>query len=201
LIRKQIENKSAESIDLGGVMEKLGKIENTVDRISKIVRGLRSFARNSDQDPKISTPISLIVDDTLSLCREKFKYSSIELIIDSAEDPILLCRPSQISQVLLNLLNNSYDAVHGMESSWIRIETHSENGTAILTVTDSGNGIPLEIQQKLMQPFFTTKEIGKGTGLGLSISQGIISEHGGKFYYDSKSANTRFVIELPVYEQ
>ena len=201
LIRKQIENKSAESIDLGGVREKLGKIENTVDRISKIVRGLRSFARNADQDPKISTPISQIVDDTLSLCREKFKYSSIELIIDSTEDPILLCRPSQISQVLLNLLNNSYDAVHGMESSWIRIETHNENGTAILTVTDSGNGIPMEIQQKLMQPFFTTKEIGKGTGLGLSISQGIISEHGGKFYYDSKSANTRFVIELPIYEQ
>jgi PAS domain S-box-containing protein len=201
LLKKQIENKTAATVDIENIRDKLGKIENTVDRISKIVRGLRSFARNSDQDPMSQANISQIIDDTLSLCREKFKYSSIELIIDMPADPILLCRPSQISQVLLNLLNNSYDAIHGKESPWIRIESRIQDKMAVISVTDSGNGISEEVQKKIMQPFFTTKEIGKGTGLGLSISQGIIAEHGGKFYYDPKNKNTRFVIELPAYEQ
>jgi signal transduction histidine kinase len=64
-------------------------------------------------------------------------------------------------------------------------------------VTDSGGGIPPQVVQKLMQPFFTTKGIGQGTGLGLSISKGIIETHHGKFFYDPKSKNTRFVIEIP----
>jgi signal transduction histidine kinase len=69
---------------------------------------------------------------------------------------------------------------------------------AIMTFTDSGSGISLEIQNKIMLPFFTTKEVGKGTGLGLSISKSIIEKLNGKFYYDSENKNTCFIIELPV---
>lgn len=67
-----------------------------------------------------------------------------------------------------------------------------------ISVTDSGKGIPSNIAEKLMQPFFTTKEVGKGTGLGLSISKGIIEDHQGSLWYDSSCANTRFVIDLPL---
>ena len=62
---------------------------------------------------------------------------------------------------------------------------------------DSGNGIPMDIQEKMFQPFYTTKEIGKGTGLGLSISRGIIRNHKGEFFIDNSSANTCFIITLP----
>ena len=70
-----------------------------------------------------------------------------------------------------------------------------------ISVVDSGNGITEEIAQKIMQPFFTTKEVGKGTGLGLSISRGILEKHGGELYPDIKSLNTRFVIQLPFQNQ
>ena len=66
-----------------------------------------------------------------------------------------------------------------------------------ITVTDSGLGIPSEIIEKMMQPFYTTKGVGKGTGLGLSISLGIAQSHHGKLHYDSNSTNTRFILELP----
>ena len=201
LIKKQIENKDQEQINFSKVSDRLEGIEKTVDRIAKIVKGLRSFARNADKDPKINSPVSQIIDETLSLCHEKFKYSSIEIKVSDPSHATLFCRPSQISQVLLNLLNNSYDSIHEQKQPWIEISTEISNNLATISVTDSGPGISKEVQQKIMEPFFTTKEVGKGTGLGLSISQGIIAEHGGKFYYDPKCNNTRFVIELPLYEK
>jgi signal transduction histidine kinase len=73
---------------------------------------------------------------------------------------------------------------------------HVENICKI-SVTDSGEGIGPEVLEKIMMPFFTTKEVGKGTGLGLSISKGIIEDHKGKLYYDPTNPNTSFVIELP----
>ena len=107
------------------------------------------------------------------------------------------CRSTQIEQVLLNLLSNSYDAIVNTPGPWILIVVKSNGQTAEISVTDSGKGIAPEIVSKIMQPFYTTKEVGKGTGLGLSISLGIIKSHHGEFYYDQNSKNTRFVIQLP----
>jgi PAS domain S-box-containing protein len=162
LIKKQIENKDQEQINFSKVSDRLEGIEKTVDRIAKIVKGLRSFARNADKDPKINSPVSQIIDETLSLCHEKFKYSSIEIKISDPSHATLFCRPSQISQVLLNLLNNSYDSIHEQKKPWIEISTETSNNLATISVTDSGPGISKEVQQKIMEPFFTTKEVGKG---------------------------------------
>ena len=85
----------------------------------------------------------------------------------------------QISQVLLNLLSNSIDAVQKLPEKWIHIEVLSTEQHLKIRVTDSGSGISQDLAQKIFQPFFTTKDIGKGTGLGLSISDGIIKSHGG----------------------
>ncbi len=111
-----------------------------------------------------------------------------------------MARPTQISQVLLNLLNNSFDAIEERAEKWIRVrfEINSNKKILIIKVTDSGDGIPNEIVHKMMNPFFTTKDIGKGTGLGLSISKGIIEEHGGHLIYNAQSKNTEFVVELPI---
>ncbi|MBC7530853.1 MAG: hypothetical protein H7318_04685 [Oligoflexus sp.] len=80
---------------------------------------------------------------------------------------------------------------------WIRIECVERESSVELSVTDSGNGIPLETREKLMQPFFTTKVIGKGTGLGLSISKGIVESHEGSLRVDAESPHTRFVVTIP----
>lgn len=184
-------------IDRESFIKALNGIDSTILRISKIVCGLRTFARDGSKDPLSPVKVSSIIDDTLVLCQEKYKNHGVDLKISIKSDDEVNCRPSEISQVLINLLNNSYDAIQDSNDKWVEIVSETTSDKIIITVTDSGLGIPVEIQNKLMQPFYTTKEIGKGTGLGLSISRGIIEDHCGMFYYNSKSAHTQFVIELP----
>lgn len=102
----------------------------------------------------------------------------------------------QISQVLVNVIGNAIDAIAGLSEKWIRVEVYDKNDKVFFTITDSGKGIPLEIQEKIMHPFFTTKGVNIGTGLGLSISKSIIEEHGGFLNYNVSSPNTQFVFEL-----
>ena len=97
----------------------------------------------------------------------------------------------------MNLMSNSIDAIHTENDKWIKIETSLDDHLCQISITDSGLGIPNDVIEKMMNPFFTTKEIGKGTGLGLSISNGIIKSHGGILKYDTKSKHTCFTIQLP----
>lgn len=173
-------------------------IEKTTHRIAKIITGLRAFARDGVSDPFQPTDIQSIIDDTLDLCGERFRSSGVDLQVKMPESKLFLsCRSTQISQVLLNLLSNSFDAIEGLSQKWIKIETLDLGDEIELSVTDSGRGIAPVIRSKLVQPFFTTKDVGKGTGLGLSISRGIMMDHGGRLFLDEQSANTRFVIVLP----
>lgn len=178
----------------------LNRIVKTVTRISKIISGLRSFARDSKDDPMVPTYVSEIVEDTFSLCREKLSHNSIQVKFVIDEEIKVQCRPIELSQVLLNLLNNAYDAIQEFSSKWITVEVKVVDQNVHLSVIDCGNGIPLEIQEKIMQPFFTTKDVGKGTGLGLSISKGIVEAHGGRILIDNKSPNTKITIELPLFK-
>ena len=112
----------------------------------------------------------------------------------------LAARSVHIAQVLLNLLHNASDAVSGTPDPWIWLEVIERNESVELRITDSGKGIPLLIQEKIFQPFFTTKDVGTGTGLGLSISMGIIRDHGGQLEIDNNCPNTCFVIRLPKWQ-
>lgn len=172
-------------------------IDVTVKRIAKIISGLRSFSRDGRKDPMILSSISQIVDDTFSLCKEKFNSHGVELEFIKSTDVEIECRPGEIAQVLLNMLNNAFDAIQPLSKKWVKIELEQTQTSLSLKVTDSGCGIPVDIQKKMMQPFFTTKEIGKGTGLGLSISKGLIESHGGSICIDNSSPNTCLVISLP----
>ncbi len=185
------------SLDANKVKVFAEKIERTAWRISKIIRGLRSFARNADHDPCEKVMLSSVIEDTLELCRERFKNYGVELRVPVIPELELFCRPSQISQVFLNLLNNAFDAILDKPIRWVELGLEPREDSVRISVTDSGAGIPPEIAEKMMQPFFTTKEVGKGTGLGLSISKGIIEDHGGALRLDSACANTCFRIELP----
>ncbi len=176
----------------------LTKIDQTISRISKIVTGMKRFSRESSRDEKVKYPLSKIVEDTLDICLEKMNNHGTK--IDIQNDSLNLevfCRPVEISQVLLNLLNNSFQSTSSLNQSWINLKIYDVNNVIMIKIKDSGKSLSEEIKNKLFQPFFTTKEVGVGTGLGLSISRGIIEEHGGKLYYDDKESNTTFVIELP----
>jgi signal transduction histidine kinase len=173
-------------------------IDATVKRISKIVNGLRTFSRDGNKDPFAKYAISKLIEDTFSLCQEKFKNNSVDLRYIQDTDVDIECRPSELSQVILNLLNNSYDAIEQYADKWVEVRLAVFEENVELSIIDSGPGIPIEIQEKLMQPFFTTKEVGKGTGLGLSISRGIIESHNGKFWIDNDSKNTCFKILIPI---
>lgn len=173
------------------------RIEVTAMRAARIIRSLRSFAHDARNEPTESVPIQTIFDETLDLCKEKFKSHGIAIIESPRPAVSIDCRSFQIAQVLLNLLNNAHDAIETLDEKWIKLDVSDENKDVTISVTDSGSGIPAEVVAKMMQPFFTTKPVGKGTGLGLSISRGIIEAHHGELRIDQTCANTRFVIRLP----
>ncbi|MEQ1875586.1 MAG: ATP-binding protein [Bdellovibrionia bacterium] len=181
-----------------GIIVTAEKIEATVDRMSKIINGLRTFARDSDEDPFVNAKARTIVEETIEFCRERFKNHDIALFVNEIPDALSLeCRPTQISQVLLNLLNNAHDAIADMKEKWVKVDVLDLGETVEISVTDSGTGINSELQDKIMQPFFTTKQIGEGTGLGLSISKGLVESHHGNLLLDTKSKNTRFIVSIP----
>ena len=174
------------------------KILDTSERISKIVRSLRAIARDGENEPFLSTPLHQILEETLEFCRARFKNHSIKLLVSAIPQHINVeCRAVQIAQVLLNILNNAYDAAIASNEKWVKIEFADLGRDIEIAVSDSGVGIPKEIASKIFEPFFTTKEVGKGAGLGLSISMGLIKNHNGKFYLDKNSKNTCFVVHLP----
>jgi signal transduction histidine kinase len=184
--------------DLDKVAENLKQIDGTVDRVAKIVRGLKSFARNGNNDPLQETSVRSIIDDTISLCTERFRLRGVQLTVSiPPEDLIINCRAVEICQVVLNLINNAFDAVSELEEKWVTLQVINFEEDVEIRVTDSGPGIPETLQEKIFNPFFTTKAVGQGTGMGLSISHGIIKTHGGKIFLDKSSMNTCFVIRMP----
>ncbi len=188
----------ANAIDPQKIQQAAEAISRTAEKIGRIIKSLRAFARDGAYDPYELVPVKNLINETLEFCRTRFFHHSIEIEVENIpEDLEIECRQVQIGQVLLNLLNNSFDALAEYPEKWIRIQVIDLDEKVEIRVKDSGTGIPTQIIDKIMHPFFTTKEVGKGTGLGLSISSGIIKSHGGELYVDTLSPNTTFVIRLP----
>jgi PAS domain S-box-containing protein len=181
------------------VLEDIQKIKLTSERIAKIVKGLRTFSRSGENDPFQRVLIDSLISETLAFCSERFRNQGVALEVTPTPGLEIECRSTQLSQVLLNLLNNAFDAVCNLPEKWVKLDVAILPMDQVqISITDSGGGIPGYILDKLMQPFFTTKEVGKGTGLGLSVSQGIIQDHFGSLEVDKKCKNTRFLITLPL---
>ena len=181
------------------MLQLLPQIDLTVGRISKIVQGLQSFSRDGSKDKLEYKILQEVISKTLTFCQEKFNHCAIKIEVDiKPENLQIYCSETQLSQVFLNLFNNSYGAIKNFEEKWIKVNCFIENNLAVIRFIDSGKGIPAEIQDKIMQPFFTTKNPNEGTGLGLSISSTIVEKHGGKLFYQNESPNTTFEIHLPL---
>ena len=197
VIRETLENN--ETIDNGDIVRKVKRIEETVERISKIVRGLRLISRDASEDPAETVDVRDIVADVLSTCQEKMKARGVRIDVDCQSYPIQGKR-IQLAQVLLNLISNSFYVAKDHADGWIKIETKDLTSSLRIYVIDSGQGIEPQVLQKLFQPFFTTKPLGEGTGLGMSISKQIVRDHKGQLNYELRDGHTSFYIELPKHD-
>ncbi|TBW09808.1 CBS domain-containing protein [Azotobacter chroococcum subsp. isscasi] len=164
-------------------------------QIGELVVGLKDFAR---LDRAMSEEVDLndCVRSTLVIARNGIK-DKVEVLTRLGELPRIACAPSQINQVLLNLLNNAAQAMERFGR--ILVKTWAEPDALCLSVQDDGCGMPPEVLKRIFDPFYTTKPVGQGTGLGLSISFKIIQDHGGSIQVASEvGRGTRFLIRLPL---
>lgn len=200
----QILNRLGENdkLETGHVIRYSQKISRSVERISKIVKGLKHFATQSDSIPKDDVAIQEILDETTQFCTEHLENLGIKLKLEDVPPLKLHCRSIQISQVLINLLKNASDALAEEtkdHEKWISINFKQDAEYFYFIISNGGDKIPSMIAEKIFHPFFTTKEKEKGTGLGLSISHTIMKDHGGDLYYDLEdNPFTTFVIKHPV---
>jgi signal transduction histidine kinase len=172
------------------------------ERISEIVLSLRNFARLDQAEMKFVN-IHEGIDSTLLILSYKLKHQ-IEIVKNYADLPLVECYPSQLNQVLLNIINNAIDALLTQTELTVKqivIQTVLDDvpNQFQIRIRDNGSGIPPEVKAKIFDPFFTTKSVGKGTGLGLSICYQIIEKHQGKIEVISQlEQGTEFVIVLPI---
>ncbi len=174
------------------------KAHDVIPRIRNIISGLQTFSRGGDHELSQMANVSKMVNEVISFCRERIQNLEVKIELQIDSQLTIECRPGQIEQVLLNLIHNSTDALKYSQDKWIKITATSVVDHIQIAISDSGTGIKTELAQKIMEPFFTTKDIGKGTGLGLSISRGIINAHSGQLRLLKNSDPTTFVIELPI---
>lgn len=195
-----------DTVDLPYVKANMARIltrtREGIDRVARIVQGLRGMAR-ADTPRRQDTRIPDLVNSSLEILHGKFK--GLGVVVDQRHDAQLVvsCVPTQLSQVVLNLLVNAFQAIEACKRQNGRIEVRTERrGTELLLeIKDNGSGINAEHMARLFDPFFTTKDVGEGTGLGLSISHHIVSAHGGKIEVESSpGVGTCFRVYLPLHE-
>lgn len=170
--------------------------EQAVQRIAKIVDGLRKFSRTSEVTELKVHPAQEIIQEALVMIEPKSKRFAIEIVTNIKTRGLIACDPMEIEQVVINLINNGMDAIKNLENRWIRINLFEEGLEVVLQVIDSGSGIPSEIETKLFQPFFTTKPVGEGTGIGLSICKGIVDHHKANIRLNREFKNTCFEVRF-----
>jgi signal transduction histidine kinase len=170
-------------------------IKEGTERTRKIVRDLRVFAR-SDEDVWQPVDLHEEIESSLTLLNHLLK-DRVTVHRRFGDLPSVECVRSQIDQVFLNLLANAAQAIAGQGE--ITIETRQEDGAAVVTIADSGAGIPPDVLGRIFDPFFTTKPVGEGTGLGLSISYEIVKKHHGEVTAESRpGAGAVFTVRLPL---
>lgn len=203
---------TTEVLELDFLMEDLPKMVDSMqmgaNRIRDLVQSLRNFSRLDESERK-AVDLHPGIDSTLLILQHRLKRKGgnqeIELIQDYGNLPPVLCYPSQLNQVFMNILANAIDALEAQPAPrLITIRTGlvpgKEGDFAQITIADNGPGIPPAIHSRLFDPFFTTKPVGKGTGLGLSIAHQIVVEkHGGTLVCISPpGGGTEFVISIPL---
>ncbi len=175
-----------------------------VDRVASIVRAMKEFSHPGTEEKTLSD-INKALENTITVAKNEWKYLA-EVHTDFAEAlPPVLCLLGELNQVFLNIIVNATHAIGNKEGSTdekgiIKIMTRHDDHEIEIAISDTGSGIPKEIQDRIFDPFFTTKEVGKGTGQGLAISHNVVvNKHGGKLTFETEAGHgTTFRIHLPI---
>ena len=187
----------SDDIPEGPARQKLDKMLREAQRMKRIIENLLRFARQNSLAKK-SANLEMLLQDVLALREYHLHNHDIEVQVQIEPGlPAVALDEDQFKQILLNLLNNSIDALEGLSRKRIRIEASCNNGRVMLCFDDNGNGFT--DLNRVFDPFYTTKPVGKGTGLGLSICYGIVKEHGGEIHAENlEPRGARIALELPV---
>jgi two-component system NtrC family sensor kinase len=185
-----------DDIKEGPARQKLEKMIREAQRMKRIIENLLRFARQNNLEKK-SANLHILLQDVLALREYHIRNHDVELKIQVESDlPPVALDEDQFKQILLNLLNNSIDALEGQKRKLIRIEALRRGNRVLLHFDDNGPGF--HDPNRVFDPFYTTKPVGKGTGLGLSICYGIVKEHGGEIHASNLAhGGARVVLELP----
>jgi signal transduction histidine kinase len=166
-------------------------------RVRKIVQDLKDFSHVDARTDWQFVNLNQGIESTLNVINNEIKYKA-DLVKDLADIPAVQCLPSQINQVVMNLVVNAAHAI-GSERGSITVRTSSDDAWARIQVSDNGCGISAEVLPRIFEPFYTTKSIGKGTGLGLSLSYGIVQKHHGTIEVETKPGKgSTFTVSLPI---
>ena len=180
----------------------LDRVVDGLGRIAEIVRSMKEFS-HVDQREMSQVDLNRAVNSTLVIARSEYKYVA-DLETEFGALPLITCHGGQINQVILNLVVNAShaigDSVKGTNNKGvIKVRTYVDDTHAVISISDSGNGIPEAIQKRIFEPFFTTKEVGRGTGQGLSIARNVMKSHDGSLHFETElGKGTTFFIRLPL---
>ncbi len=171
-------------------------IKTAVDRAAKIIYALKSYSHTGNSEEKVIANITEGLNTVLTIYHNQLKQGII-IEKEFEELPEVSCFPDQLNQVWTNLIHNSIQAMSGKGT--LTFKTQKSGNFVIVSVKDSGTGIPEEIRSRVFEPFFTTKAAGEGTGLGLDIVKKIVERHEGELYFDSEiGKGTTFYVKLPL---
>ena len=200
-------HKAVDDADWEYLQEQIPKaIDRTLDgvqRVAKIVRAMKDFAY-PDRQEMAPADINKAISSTITVATNELKYHC-DVVTEFGDIPSVICHVGDLNQVWLNMLVNAAHAIEDVvnetgEKGTITVRTSSDDTHVTVSISDTGTGIPLEHQEKIFEPFFTSKEVGKGTGQGLAIARNIvIDKHGGTLNFETAMGQgTTFIIRLPI---
>ncbi len=167
-----------------------------VEQITEMVLNLRNFARLDESKVK-TIDVRECIEASLKIAGNSIRHQ--EIVTDFASTPEVKCSPSQINQVLVNLLNNASQAMGEKPNGKIEVRTRADDSNVYIDVSDNGKGMSTEVLNQIFEPFFTTKGAGEGTGLGMAISQQIMEQHNGDIKaVSTEGVGTTFTLTLPI---
>jgi PAS domain S-box-containing protein len=181
------------------LLDELGDARTSADRVREIVRDLKMFSRTQEERYG-AVNVEKTIDSTLRMAWNEVRHRA-KLVKEYGNVPRVVANESRLGQVLLNLIVNAVQAIPegNYEANEIRVATRQHGDHVVISVSDTGSGIPLDVRQRMFTPFFTTKPVGVGTGLGLAISHRIVASMNGTITFDSEvGKGTTFHISLPI---
>jgi len=184
---------------LSEVQESSHTIMIATERVSKIIFALKTYAHPDHYSGEmVVADIIKGIETTLTLYHNQLKHN-VEVIKQYEDVPAILCYPGELNQVWTNLIHNALQAMD--YKGTLTIDSKTQDGWIVISITDTGKGIPDKIKEKIFDPFFTTRPTGEGSGLGLDIVKKIIDKHEGSIKVESQPGKTTFSVTLPIRER